>query len=84
VAKHAEAEQVVVKALWAKPQFRLVVEDDGVGFNPRRLFHEAETHIGFLSVQERAQAIGAEFTLKSSPGKGTSAVLQLDKGGEDE
>jgi signal transduction histidine kinase len=45
----------------------LIVADDGVGFIPDRI--EAG-HFGLIGMREKAESIGALFTLDSAPGKG--------------
>jgi signal transduction histidine kinase len=45
----------------------LSMEDNGIGFDP-----SAESAgMGLTSMQERAQAIGGELTITSTPGEGT-------------
>jgi signal transduction histidine kinase len=53
---------------------RVVIEDDGCGFDP-----ELETRSGFglVSMRERADAIGAGFALASAPSLGTRIELAL-------
>jgi signal transduction histidine kinase len=48
---------------------RLVVEDDGCGFDTDTT-HEA-TGFGLLSMEERAARVGADFSVASSPSHGT-------------
>ena len=35
-----------------------------------------EGHFGLVGMQERAEAIGAEFSVTSEPGKGTTIVVK--------
>ena len=53
----------------------LVVEYDGVGFDPE---HAAtrERGIGLLGMRERAGLIGAQFELESRSGKGASIFVR--------
>jgi signal transduction histidine kinase len=50
---------------------RLVVSDDGVGFDPAALQPSADGGFGLTSMRERADAVGADFLLTTSPGRGT-------------
>jgi signal transduction histidine kinase len=65
--RHGEARSVSV-VLSGAP-VRLEVQDDGRGFDPA-----ASTSGGFglTSMRERAEGLGAEFSLRSGPGKGTT------------
>ena len=81
-AKHAEASQVRVKALWASPRLRLIVEDDGVGFDLRRGGSTDGSHLGLLGMEERARSIGASLQIKSEAGKGTRITIELERKSE--
>ena len=57
---------------------RLRVRDDGCGFEASRATEEmgmGQGGFGLISMRERAQQIGAEFSLKSEPGKGTELLV---------
>ena len=54
----------------------LVVEDDGLGFDPEHAANR-ERGIGFLGMRERAALIGADFELESGPGDGTSIYVRF-------
>lgn len=75
--KHAHAKGVQVKLSFQPGQCHLVVEDDGRGFDPDRLSRGPWPHLGLQSMQERAAAINALFTLDTSPGKGTKVTVQI-------
>ncbi|MDZ7792213.1 MAG: ATP-binding protein [Spirochaetia bacterium] len=81
-AKYAEASHVKVKALWARPQFRLIVEDDGVGFQPHRSKELDGRHLGLLGMEERARSIGASLHIESGSGKGTRITVVLERKSE--
>jgi signal transduction histidine kinase len=53
----------------------LVIEDDGVGFDPSDADVDARG-VGLLGMRERAALIGAEFQLESKPGDGTSIFVR--------
>jgi signal transduction histidine kinase len=53
----------------------LVIEDDGLGFEPEDATHR-ERGVGLLGMQERAVAVGATLDVESSPGEGTSVFLR--------
>jgi two-component system, NarL family, nitrate/nitrite sensor histidine kinase NarX len=75
VRKHARASQVWLD-VQQQPRWRFEVRDDGVGFDaddPGR----SETHVGLRIMAERAERIGATLELISTPGHGSSVVLEL-------
>lgn len=52
---------------------RIRFADNGVGFNPAAITEGW----GLIGMQERAERIGAQFVVHSSPGHGTEIVLQI-------
>lgn len=55
---------------------RLVVEDDGVGIDPkRRLSALTEGHLGLVSARERAASVGAELKIERSGPGGTRIAV---------
>ena len=75
VRKHACASHVWLD-VQQQPQWRFEVRDDGIGFDaddPAR----AETHVGLRIMAERAERIGATLELITTPGRGTSVMLEL-------
>ncbi len=75
VRKHARAGQVWLD-VQQRPQWRLEVRDDGVGF-ANESGSQDETHVGLRIMAERAERLGAGFEVLSTPGRGTSVVLTL-------
>ena len=75
VRKHAHASHVSLN-VQQQPAWRFTVQDDGIGFNSdeERL---DETHVGLRIMRERAQLIGANLEIISSPGHGSSIILTL-------
>ena len=69
IAKHADAEEVVITFLYQSGKITLEIRDDGVGFNPGETTAE---HLGLRIMRERAASIGADFSILSSPGQGTA------------
>ncbi|MDD5336675.1 MAG: type IV pili methyl-accepting chemotaxis transducer N-terminal domain-containing protein [Rhodoferax sp.] len=75
VRKHARASQVWLE-VQQQPAWRFEVRDDGVGFTPETDQLD-ETHVGLRIMSERAQRIGAQLDVISTPGHGSSIILTL-------
>ncbi len=75
VRKHARASQVWLD-VQQQPAWRFEVRDDGIGFAPGTDQLD-ETHVGLRIMSERAQRIGAELDVISTPGHGSSIILTL-------
>jgi signal transduction histidine kinase len=72
IAKHAEAEQVQIILRSYPNEVTLEIRDDGLGFEPGAITAE---HLGLRIMKERAVAMGADFSFKSSPGQGTTICV---------
>ncbi len=73
VAHHASATALDVQ-LAAGPPVELRIADDGCGFDEATI---SPGHLGLTIMRERAAAVGADLTLESSPGDGTTLRLRL-------
>jgi two-component system, chemotaxis family, CheB/CheR fusion protein len=75
VAKHATASRVDVIAERRGGEAVLVIEDDGVGFEPSET-DQGGTGMGLIGMRERAALIGATLLIESSPGEGTTVFVR--------
>jgi ligand-binding sensor domain-containing protein/signal transduction histidine kinase len=75
--KHARPAHIMIEFEYTPDSLRLVVRDDGVGFDPES--PPKKDRWGIPAMKERAEHIGATLTVKSSPGRGTS--VEIDLGG---
>lgn len=66
IIKHSRASQAIV-ALRLGDAVRLSVADNGSGFDPSTVTAD---HLGLKIMRERAEAVGANFSLYSEPGEG--------------
>jgi two-component system nitrate/nitrite sensor histidine kinase NarX len=78
VRKHAHASQVWLD-VQQQPHWRFEVRDDGIGFDTDDR-GRGESHVGLRIMAERAERIGAKLELMSTPGRGSSVVLELPPG----
>lgn len=78
--RHAHARHILV-ALGYRPGYMVCsVVDDGVGFDSRMAPSlGGQRHWGLTSMRERAQLIGAELGVESSPGHGTRVTLRIPR-----
>jgi PAS domain S-box-containing protein len=76
VAKHARAGNVDVILERRADNVLLIIEDDGVGFDPGAA-GSAGQGFGLLGMQERAGLVGAMLEIESSAGKGTTVLVRM-------
>ncbi|MEO7458126.1 MAG: sensor histidine kinase [Gemmatimonadaceae bacterium] len=79
VAKHARARQVSVIMEQTEGELRLIVEDDGTGFDVDTTLRRATTEhrLGLLGMRERASIVGGTVAVESSVGKGTTIFARV-------
>ncbi len=80
IRKHAGAASAQITLLVDDHVLDLGIADDGHGFEavPGRL--HGRPQFGLSTMRERAEAIGAEFSVDSQPGQGTRVALRLPLG----
>lgn len=79
VRKHARASRATVRLTGVEEVLRLVVEDDGQGFEPTAAGHEGRPRFGLQTMRERAEAIGGSLTVESNSGAGTRLTLTVPR-----
>lgn len=72
-ARHASAHTVRVTVAAADDTLRLVVADDGCGFD-RSVRREG---LGLRGLEERVKELGGSMSIATSPGKGVTLAIQL-------
>jgi two-component system sensor histidine kinase UhpB len=79
VARHAEAEKVLVRLTKREGGLEIVVQDDGRGFDVRQTMeHVSKGHgLGLLGIRERITSLGGRFEIDSQPGKGTRVSVWI-------
>ncbi|MBW1799599.1 MAG: sensor histidine kinase [Deltaproteobacteria bacterium] len=82
VVKHARAEKVGVHLLEDAGGLKIVVEDDGVGFDPDTgsIVQNQAGGFGLFSIRERMTDLGGSFDIRSEPGSGCKAILNVPLG----
>ena len=74
-ARHSTSKTIMVTGLVDFDHGRLEIADRGVGFDPGGV---PDGHFGLIGMRERAEKIGAELSVVSTPGSGTTIALQWD------
>ena len=73
--KHAKFQEFSVQLIGDEDEFLMQIDDDGVGFYQ----NNNQNGLGLRNMQTRAEAIGANFYLDSSPEGGTTIMVKLPK-----
>jgi PAS domain S-box-containing protein len=76
VVKHAQATHAQVLVRRDSDALRIIIEDDGVGFDPSLAERGSEkSGFGLFSVRERLDYLGGRVKIRSEPGMGTRVTL---------
>jgi PAS domain S-box-containing protein len=74
-SKHASPKVVSVLIHRNPSEVRLVIEDDGKGFDVSEVLSDAQ--LGLLGIRERVRLVGGSVTVESSPGHGTTICVSV-------
>lgn len=74
VVKHADARHVSILVTRKNRSVSVMIEDDGKGFE---LEGAGSAGLGLLGMQERVALLDGSLVVESSPGQGTTLVLEL-------
>jgi PAS domain S-box-containing protein len=75
VVKHARADRVDITLERGAEYVSLIIEDNGVGFNPMNL-PAADHGLGLIAMRERAAVVGGELQIESTPTQGTTVLVR--------
>jgi signal transduction histidine kinase len=79
VGRHAGARSVSVVLEARRGSVRLIVEDDGRGFDAARFLPDArdDRSLGIFGMRERATLLGGSLTIESTPRTGTTVFVEV-------
>ena len=72
IARHAGADTVSLRLERSGDRLTIIIEDNGRGFDAT----QPGDINGLANMRRRAEAIGAELEIDSSPGQGTRVILR--------
>lgn len=73
IIKHSRATQVNVQLFKSGKDINLMIEDDGVGFNPKTL----ENGIGIHNIKSRLDSLNGSVNFEPSPQQGTLVTVKI-------
>jgi signal transduction histidine kinase len=80
VRQHAQATQVRLTFDFDGQLVRVVVEDNGKGFDPQALTSGKSKTTGLPTLQERMDLLSGLLHIDSQPGQGTRVTLEVPAG----
>lgn len=79
IIKHAAAKKVDIRIVFTEELLNITVIDNGKGFDTTQLTNSGNSPfgLGLRNMKNRAKLIGADFSITSIPGTGTTANIRL-------
>lgn len=75
--RYAGASRIRVELRYERRQVRLLVQDDGRGFDEPAVMSGAPRKFGVRGMRERVEQLGGQFSLRSRPGAGTAIDVSV-------
>jgi signal transduction histidine kinase len=77
VIRHSGASNVIVSLDSNESEVKIIVHDNGVGFDDGEEISSVKSNSGFglFSIKERMEDFGGTLTIESEPGKGCKAIM---------
>lgn len=77
IRNHSGAVTVGVRLLMEGRELHLSIADDGCGFDTSQVHGPDQHHFGLSIMRERGMAVGADVTVRSMRGHGTTVFLRI-------
>ena len=80
IVKHSMAREFNIQIMNNKDIIKLMISDDGVGFDPAHTNHKSTSSgFGLLNMQERIGSYNGKLKIDSSEGNGTLIITEIPK-----
>jgi signal transduction histidine kinase len=79
IAKHGEAETVLIQGAAREDAVTIEIEDDGKGFDAEAVAVTSDTGtgLGLIGMRERVELLGGTLAVESAPGQGTRIAVSV-------
>ncbi|MBK7978864.1 MAG: hypothetical protein IPK06_02395 [Ignavibacteriae bacterium] len=78
IIKHAKCSEFFIQFLSDENQLKLVISDDGIGFNVSEYLSEGRSSLGLLNIRERAENYNGTMNIISAPDEGTTIFIKFE------
>lgn len=75
IIKHSQATEASISLTNHKDRLNIIVEDNGIGFDPKLL--RTKAGMGISNIEKRVEHLGGSIEIDSSPKKGTSIIINI-------
>ena len=75
--KHSKAHEVLIMLVCIKEKVVLHYEDDGIGFDPDKLYQNS-AGMGLSGIRERVRALNGSLDIQTAEGKGFRVAIEME------
>ncbi|MEL1242946.1 ATP-binding protein [Flavobacterium sp. DGU11] len=75
IIKHSQATEATIHLTHHDDNINIIIEDNGTGFDKEAI--EGSDGMGLQSIQKKVGQLGGTFTIDSTPGNGTTIIIDL-------
>jgi signal transduction histidine kinase len=76
--KHGQAKEIIIAAHWDGSALRIVVDDDGTGFDAAAaLSPDTRRGLGLAGIEERLATLGGKLNIESTRSLGSRIILEI-------
>jgi signal transduction histidine kinase len=75
--KHAQASRITIELIQEESGTRMVIADDGIGFDVLQPSRSGSAGLGLLTMRERAEFMGGTFHVESNRRQGTTITVEI-------
>jgi two-component system, sensor histidine kinase LadS len=73
ILRHSQAKNASLQVFKSDGRLFVIAEDDGIGFDTK----DQVNGIGLVNIRSRVQALGGTLNIDSSPGNGTTIIIDI-------
>jgi PAS domain S-box-containing protein len=76
--RHGRAREIIVALHWRREWLKIVIDDDGCGFDPEQVLSpQTQRGLGLAGIKERLSSLSGTMFIESDPGQGTRIALEV-------
>jgi signal transduction histidine kinase len=80
IVKHSKATEFNVQVIYEEDTIKLIISDDGIGFDPAYTNHKSNSSgFGLLNMHERIGSYNGKLKIDSSKGNGTLIITEIPR-----
>ena len=79
IVKHSKCSEFFIQFLQSDDLLRIIISDDGLGFDVNHYQKNGSSSLGILNIKERAANYNGELNIESAPNEGTTIFINFSQ-----